>query len=323
MSASATCPRMRWRVDGMIRRMLLLLLLAQGVGALALAAALMHWGRWPWRGALAAGLGVALLVRLAISVNNFRLSRRAGGPAPAGHGLSWGGALAMLRYEFVSSMLTSSWRMLRPVGLQLAPGAAGLPVLLVHGYACNSGYWRALSGRLRREGVSHLGIDLEPPGAGIDEFVPQLQAGIERLCAATGSARVIIVAHSMGGLVARAWQARSGAHPVARIITLGSPHGGTALAQFGPGRNAAQMRRGSAWLAELAAIEANLQRDGQENIVSSIYSVHDNIVAPQDSACLPGARNLAFGGIGHVALGRHPAILRCVLEEIAGARRDV
>jgi hypothetical protein len=49
---------------------------------------------------------------------------------------------------------------------------------------------------------------------------------------------------------------------------------------------------------------------------SSIYSVHDNIVAPQDSSDLPGARNLVFGAIGHVALGRHPDIMRCALAEI-------
>jgi len=47
-----------------------------------------------------------------------------------------------------------------------------------------------------------------------------------------------------------------------------------------------------------------------------MYSHHDNIVAPQTSAHLPGARNLAFGGIGHVALASDARILRQLLAEI-------
>jgi len=35
---------------------------------------------------------------------------------------------------------------------------------------------------------------------------------------------------------------------------------------------------------------------------------------------LPGARNLAFGGIGHVALGRNPRILDTVMSELAGLK---
>src|SRR6185312_915916 len=111
---------------------------------------------------------------------------------------------------------------------------------------------------------------------------------------------------SMGGLVARAYLRRHGHQHIARVITLGTPHHGTALAHLGPGSNAAQMRRDSEWLGSLAASEANTQR----TLFSSIYSVHDNIIAPQDSSELPGARNLVFGAIGHVALGSHPEIMR-------------
>ena len=215
-------------------------------------------------------------------------------------------------------MLASSYYMLRPIGLQLVPGARGLPVLLIHGYACNSGYWLPMSKLLREAGISHYGIDLEPPGASIDDYVPQVQAAVARLRRETGSRQVIMVGHSMGGLVARAYLRQHGGAQLARVITLGTPHHGTALAHFGPGSNAAQMRRGSAWLAGLAASEANTQR----TLISSIYSVHDNIIAPQDSSALPGARNLVFGAIGHVALGRHPDIMRCTLQEIATAQCD-
>ena len=321
---------------------------------LALSLGLHHWWRPAWRTALGApaaalvcvavAVTIVLLARLLINVNNFRLSWRARGVAPACHALTPVTAARLIAHEFLSSMLTSSWYMLRPVGLRLHAPAHGspelpalpglpelsaplsvqpaplpvspaLPVLLVHGYACNSGYWRPMSKLLTGAGISHYGIDLEPPGAGIDDFVPQVHAGVERLCAATGSTQVIVLAHSMGGLVARAYLRRHGAARIARVITLGTPHQGTVLAGFGPGSNAVQMRRDSAWLAALAAGEANLQR----KLFSSIYSVHDNIIAPQNSSELPGARMVVFGAIGHVALGRHPEIMRCALAEIKSA----
>ncbi|WP_308495374.1 lipase family alpha/beta hydrolase [Duganella aceris] len=297
--------------------MIILLLVLQAGAMLALAAGAHVWWHCAWPASLALGFAVVLLVRAGISANNFLMSRRAGSVTPAAHALDPARALGLFLHEFLSSMLTSSWYMLHPIGLRLQPQARGLPVLLIHGYACNSGYWLPMSKSLTRARISHYGIDLEPPGAAIDDFVPQVHAAVERLCAETGSAQVVVVGHSMGGLVARAYLRRHGHDRVARVLTLGTPHYGTALAHFGPGCNAVQMRRGSEWLNLLDASEADLQR----TLFISIYSVHDNIVAPQDSSALPGARNLVFGAIGHVALGRHPEIMRAALQEIEAAAR--
>jgi triacylglycerol esterase/lipase EstA (alpha/beta hydrolase family) len=306
----------------MIKRLLILLLVAQALLVGLLATALYYWWRPAWQAELSApakvafylacGLAAVVLIRLFISANNFYLSMRASSITPPDHALNLFSAASLFWHEFNSSMLTSSYYMLRPIGMQLQAHAQGLPVLLIHGYGCNSGYWLPMSKLLKQARISHYGIDLEPPVASIDDFAPLVDAAVQRLCAETGSAQVIIVGHSMGGLVARAYLRRYGEAQIARVITLGTPHHGTALAQLGLGSNALQMRRHSDWLSALAASEANTQR----MLFSSIYSVHDNIIAPQDSSDLPGARNLVFGAIGHVALGRHPAILRCALQEI-------
>jgi triacylglycerol esterase/lipase EstA (alpha/beta hydrolase family) len=201
------------------------------------------------------------------------------------------------------------------------PGSAGFaPVLLVHGYGCNSGYWHFMSRALRRAGIGHHAIDLEPVLAGIDQFVPALHARIEEICRQTGHERLIIVGHSMGGLVARAYLRDHGAARVARVITLGTPHRGTGLARFGAGHNSRQMRwtgkaadgRCSAWLARLERSEDPALRP----LFVSIYSHQDNIVSPQLSSCLAGAVNIEFNGIGHVALGLHPRVLREVIAAI-------
>ena len=299
------------------RRMLRWLLAVQACAAVAIALACRYWlGFAPWA-ALACGLGAVLLVRLAINMNNFVLSACFASPTPHEYRLGPRARLRLLGEEFVSSMLHSSWFMPRAAGCRrIHPDSQAIPVLLVHGYGCNSGYWRYLMPRLDARRISHAGIDLEPVGGAIDDYVPLLERAVNDLCAATGAPHVAIVAHSMGGLVARAWMRVHGSARVARVITLGTPHHGTALANFGLGANAAQMRRpggaASDWLRALAASEDAARRA----LVTSIFSHHDNIIAPQTSSVLEGARNIPLGGVGHVALGCNGRVLDTVMAEL-------
>jgi triacylglycerol esterase/lipase EstA (alpha/beta hydrolase family) len=303
-----------------VRLLLRLLLLVQAAAALLLAAAAARWlgiGPLP---ALALGLAMVLAVRLLINANNFVLASRSASPTPDQFRLGPAGWLRLLGGEFAASMLLSSWSMPRAAPCQtIYPDAPGPPVLLLHGYGCNGGYWGALTALLDAARSSHATLDLEPVAGDIDGYVPQVQRAVEQLCAQAGAPQLVIVAHSMGGLAARAWMRDHGTARVARVITLGTPHHGTCLASFGIGRNAAQMRRAgcadgleSAWLRALAASESAAARA----LVTSIYTHHDNIIAPQTSSILEGARNIAFGGIGHVALGRNRGVLACVMREI-------
>jgi len=300
------------------RTLLRLVLLVQGVAVLLIAWMLLHRGTPAW-GALLAGVVAVALVRLAINMNNFVMASRAASPTPPAYRLGVGARLRMLAEEFRASMLVTSWHVPRGCArMTVHPHGAYVPVLLVHGYGCNSGYWAHLVPLLDREGISHAGVDLEPVAGSIDDYAPLLEERVQALCAATGAARIAIVAHSMGGLAARAWMRRYGSARVAKVITLGTPHHGTALARFGPGANAVQMRRDGPWLRDLAASEGP---DVRARIVS-IYTHHDNIVAPQDSSVLPGARNVAFGGVGHVALGSNPRVLAEVLQLLRELRAD-
>jgi triacylglycerol esterase/lipase EstA (alpha/beta hydrolase family) len=127
----------------------------------------------------------------------------------------------------------------------------------------------------------------------------------------------------MGGIVGRAWMRAFGSARLARLITIGSPHHGTCLASFGIGLNAAQMGRlapeGPAcdWLQALNASEDPARRA----LITSIYTHHDNIVSPRITAELAGARNLALGGVGHVALGSNRRVLAAVMAELDGLRQ--
>jgi triacylglycerol esterase/lipase EstA (alpha/beta hydrolase family) len=303
------------------RRLLRMLLAVQAAAAAAIALAAWAWlGAAPWK-ALLAGLGSVLLVRLAINANNFALSARSASPTPAAFRLGLLGRLRLFAEEFGASMVGSSWHMARGAAhARIHPGSRSPPVLLLHGYGCNSGYWAHLVPLLDAARISHATVDLEPVTGDIDGYVPLVEQAVRELCERSGAGKAAIVAHSMGGLVARAWMRRHGSARVARVITLGTPHHGTSLASFGVGANAAQMRRArgasqaaeSAWLRALAAAEDSATRA----LITSIYTHHDNIIAPQTSSALPGARNIEFGGVGHVALGSNPRILAAVMREL-------
>lgn len=276
--------------------------------------------------AILSAAAVLLFVRMLITANNFRLAWRFRSETPGHYRLTPLQACRLFLAEFRSTMLSSSWTLpFRAVSGHQARQSHGLPVLLIHGYGCNSGYWHSMSRKLREAGITHQAVSLEPVFGDIDSFVPAIHEAVERLCQESGSPLVVLLAHSMGGLVARAYLCVHGDARIARVITLGTPHHGTGLAGFGMGDNSEQMRwiaaesggTPSAWLQQLAARE-DCKRYA---LFVSIYSHHDNIIAPQTSSELPGARNIDLHGIGHVALGLNPRVQEIVIDEILAAGR--
>lgn len=195
------------------------------------------------------------------------------------------------------------------------PARAGVPVLLLHGVLCNAGVWHRLARHLASRGIRDVyALSYGPPLASIELFAEQAEAAIERIVRATGAARVMIVAHSMGGLVARAHARRYGTSRVARIVTIGTPHHGSLEAWLSMGTSLAQLRPGSAWLAEL-------DREPLPAVpIVSIWSWHDSMVVPQTSAHLAGSIDVPLTGIGHNALLGDGAVFARVEAEIAAAR---
>jgi triacylglycerol lipase len=257
-------------------------------------------------------------LRLLITASGFGLAWRTRSTTPTPFRLNSYKAARLFFTEFCASMISASWSMaFFSVGKQPVARPEGLPVLLIHGYACNSGYWVSMSRQLSASNISHHGIDLEPMLASIDHYVPAITQAIEELAHDSRCEQVILVAHSMGGLISRAYLRDHGSRRIAAVITLGTPHHGTAMAQHGVGINARQMccsddTTPSIWLEQLERTETNASRA----LFTSIYSHHDNIVSPQLSAHLEGATNIALSGIGHVTLGMHRDVQHCVIAHI-------
>jgi triacylglycerol esterase/lipase EstA (alpha/beta hydrolase family) len=311
----------------MIARITRLLLLVQAIFAVAASGlAILLWHVDNVALAALTGLLVVIAFRLMITANNFAMAWRHRSPLPDGAALGWMRTLRLILGEFRATMWTSSWSMpFRPFGRHVAARPEGLPVLLVHGYGCNSGYWRSMSKALAKAGITHHAIDMEPVLGSIDDYAVVVHRAVETLCRETGHSRIVIVAHSMGGLATRAYLRDHGGERTAKAITLGTPHHGTALARHAVGLNTEQMHWtpdgaagvSSAWLQRLHAGET----DATRALLVSIYSHHDNIISPQTSSHLAGARNIELSGIGHVELALHPQVQAIVVDEILAATR--
>ncbi|MCQ8897167.1 hypothetical protein NQT62_12055 [Limnobacter humi] len=188
-------------------------------------------------------------------------------------------------------------------GIRLAPKAwkkkKPLPVLLIHGYLCNAGVWSHTRNMLEKANVTTHAITLEPAIGSIRRYSTQIHDAIEDLLKATGAPRVKILAHSMGGVATRYHVTEYGHHRIAGLMTLGSPHFGTALSSLGVGKNVRQMAWGSYFLRHLR--EHPSDREFQEKIIS-LWTPQDNIVCPPSSCKLEFGRNIAVPGCGHVSL---------------------
>jgi len=198
-----------------------------------------------------------------------------------------------------------------------ASARPGRPVLLVHGLACNRGVWRRLLRRLHAAGFAHVhAVNLEPLRGDLDRLADAVERELRTMHRVYEGARVTIIAHSMGGLVARRALRSLGSDVIRHIITLATPHHGAAIARVVQWPATKQMCPGSIWLAAL-----NATQEGRWRVpVTSIYSLEDNLVAPARSSVLLGAKLHEMRGLGHFGLLASRRALDCVMSALEEGR---
>jgi pimeloyl-ACP methyl ester carboxylesterase len=262
----------------------------------------------------------ALAVRLALVILTCFLGWLFRSPRAPGQRLGSYGALRLVATEYRALLADNFWYLpFEQLALRPDPRpAAGprTPVVLVHGYLSNRGYFRPMARWLESRGVAPIfAPNYRSIFSTIEDGAGELHAAIEHACS-SGAPRVVLVCHSMGGLLARRYLQEHGEARVARLVTIASPHHGTVLSRLGVGGHARQMCQGSDFLTGLAHAEA--ERPPTMPAVS-IYSVHDNLVSPQDTSRLSWARNVAIAGVGHVAILGSEPVFALVLEELRAA----
>jgi triacylglycerol esterase/lipase EstA (alpha/beta hydrolase family) len=191
-----------------------------------------------------------------------------------------------------------------PLGLfpdrRVAAGGGDRPVVLVHGWAMNRSSMFVLAARLRRDGRRVYSVNYNSVVAKTDDKASELAACLETIRRDSGANRIDLVAHSLGGVLLRAVaKYHGGLDYFGNVVTLGSPHRGTALAVMFSRYGLIELRPGSPFLERLAEDDPLAARTVN---FTAIYSAVDYIVFPTDCTFYPPAFNAELDGIGHMGM---------------------
>ena len=220
-------------------------------------------------------------------------------------------AQCVARYPL--GLLDAALRTGRPSGHE----SLDTPVLLVHGFGHNRSGWMALERRLRRAGFTSVHTwNYNPLRYDVPRLARRLGRRVDLLRALTGSERVHVVGHSLGGVLLRWYvQELGGSVAVGTAVTVASPHEGTALARLARGGTMAQLAPGSRLMRQLAEGAA-------PSPVRWIayYSNLDLLVQPASSAMLRapglGATNILAKDEGHLSILLSPRVTFSIVAQL-------
>ena len=296
--------------------------------AAALTLLTVEFALWGWlanhfcfrHGRVACGVilitALPLVARVLVALASYFVSRWKGSPVPAAMQM---GPLSWLRFfavEYfhlcIQNMVLIPFRGLFHTASERGSSDARGPVLLLQaGYVNNGAVWFFTARALERKGFRVFTVD-QPAFASIDTMGELLAKRVDEVLALTGEQSLTLVAHSMGGLICRAYLRQFGGEKVARLVTLGAPHHGTFHAYLASGPNGVQMRPGNAWLTKLAETRVTVP-------FTSIFSAHDTIISPQESSRMTEATNVQVSAIGHVSMPSGKAARRTLLSVVERA----
>ncbi|MEP6980918.1 MAG: alpha/beta fold hydrolase [Nakamurella sp.] len=208
-----------------------------------------------------------------------------------------------------------------PVADQELPG----PVVLVPGYGGSTASLQSLTNLVRAAGRDATVVALPGDGTGdLNAAADLLGDTVTAVLARTGAPSVDVVGYSAGGVVARLWIAGGGGS-VRRVVTLGSPHHGTMLADLAGSVLTTTCPEACRQLAPdsdlLRGLNAGDETPAGPSWVS-IWTTQDETVTPPDSASLDGAVDIpvqavcAGARVAHGELPRSPLVQAMVMAEL-------
>jgi len=165
------------------------------------------------------------------------------------------------------------------------PGS-GTPIIMLPGYTENAGALWWLAHKLARRGFRPILLDFPSTFHRLESNVAFLSARLAQLRAALGCDRIAVVAHSMGGVIARAHMLSQPDHGVLTLIAIASPFRGTHIARLGAafrlGHSAIDLCPGSSFACRFPPSTL------ASAPIHSIVGCQENIVSPAWSCVLPG-----------------------------------
>jgi len=198
------------------------------------------------------------------------------------------------------------------------PGKRGSspPIILIHGLYHNPSAWIRFRGTLNRAGYERVyAFHYNSWRHDFHEISGQLNEWITRISSDFPGESVMMVGHSLGGLLAKAYAGRndpSDGPGVRAIVTLGTPFGGSKAVVFAMGRLANGLNQGSDLIQELEGMHVPSSVS-----CTAFRSPVDNLVLPAASLTPPsGWKEDVTDPVCHVAMPYHGPTNRRVLRHI-------
>lgn len=179
-------------------------------------------------------------------------------------------------------------------------------VVFVHGYFASAGVWRPMADHLAVTGVAprQLHFNYVPVGH-VARHAERLAREVHRV---HPHGPVSVVAHSLGGLIARYYVQVLGGRLDA-LITMGTPHHGTARAQGWPLELARELSPASPLIARLERTRDRLDHTAVTTMVAGL-----DVLVSRESAILDGARVVDIPWVGHHGLLYDPVAWDATVE---------
>lgn len=185
-------------------------------------------------------------------------------------------------------------------------------VVLVHGLYDSRSSWYLIKKELRINGYQVRAFGYNSFKGDTDSITEKFNLFMEAEGKKHPEQQFLLVGHSLGGLILRNWLKDKDNQKVTKgLIALGTPHKGTKLVVFLPGKLAADLRPDSDFLAKLNAQE-------KPNLPCIAYaSGADDVVLPASSLIPPVAWDFKdVSPADHLGILFHKDIIKLLLEDL-------
>ncbi len=193
-------------------------------------------------------------------------------------------------------------------------GTRKYPVILVPGYSANRGYFFPYALLLNKRGYRVFTMPVVPFYCNIYYLAEILGRKVEEVLRETGAEKVVLIGHSMGGLISRYYiQRLGGEEKVAALLTISTPHKGTKLAVFGSGYSAREMIPGSRFLKD---INGDIGNHFKKVRLISLGTTADNLVVPYVNSFPRVGKKYRLEFLGHNSMMFSQRVFSIISEEL-------
>lgn len=187
------------------------------------------------------------------------------------------------------------------------------PILFLHGVLHNRSAFVYMIQKLALKGWQNFEqLNLFTSLHSIARMAEQTKRAVERVLSRYDASQVDIVAHSMGGIIARYFVQKLGGDTVVRnLVTLGTPHQGTKWFSYSILPQLRELRPESHTIRSLNALPVPVCTQ-----VISISGSLDICIQPKQGAFWEGVRNIQLQGLGHAGLLFSRRVVRIIASRL-------